>query len=73
MPVDLHVVGFWYRKDIFTKVGITVPTTLAQLESDDTKLRAAGYRADRGRQQGPLAGRVLVGVLRAARLPAGDR
>jgi raffinose/stachyose/melibiose transport system substrate-binding protein len=43
VPVDLHVVGFWYRKDIFAKVGITVPTTLAQLESDDTKLRAAGY------------------------------
>jgi raffinose/stachyose/melibiose transport system substrate-binding protein len=43
VPVDLHVVGFWYRKDIFTKVGITVPTTLAQLESDDSKLRSAGY------------------------------
>jgi raffinose/stachyose/melibiose transport system substrate-binding protein len=43
VPVDLHIVGFWYRKDIFTKVGITAPTTLAQLESDDTKLRAAGY------------------------------
>jgi raffinose/stachyose/melibiose transport system substrate-binding protein len=43
VPVDLHVVGFWYRKDIFAKVGITVPTTLAQLESADSKLRAAGY------------------------------
>jgi len=43
VPVDLHVVGFWYRKDIFQKVGITVPTTIAQLESDDSKLRAAGY------------------------------
>jgi raffinose/stachyose/melibiose transport system substrate-binding protein len=43
VPVDLHVVGFWYRKDIFQKAGITVPTTIAQLESDDTKLRAAGY------------------------------
>jgi raffinose/stachyose/melibiose transport system substrate-binding protein len=43
VPVDLHVVGFWYRKDIFKKVGITVPTTLTQLESDDTKLRSAGY------------------------------
>jgi raffinose/stachyose/melibiose transport system substrate-binding protein len=43
VPVDLHVVGFWYRKDIFKKVGITVPATLAQLESDDTKLRSAGY------------------------------
>src|ERR1700761_1580407 len=42
-PVDLHVVGFWYRKDIFAKAGITVPTTLAQLESDDAKLKAAGY------------------------------
>jgi raffinose/stachyose/melibiose transport system substrate-binding protein len=43
VPVDLHVVGFWYRKDIFAKVGITVPATLAQLESDDAMLRAAGY------------------------------
>jgi raffinose/stachyose/melibiose transport system substrate-binding protein len=43
VPVDLHVVGFWYRKDIFAKVGIAVPATLAQLESDDAKLRAAGY------------------------------
>jgi raffinose/stachyose/melibiose transport system substrate-binding protein len=43
VPVDLHVVGFWYRKDIFAKVGITAPTTMAQLESDDTKLHAAGY------------------------------
>jgi raffinose/stachyose/melibiose transport system substrate-binding protein len=43
VPVDLHVVGFWYRKDIFAKVRITAPTTLAQLESDDTKLKAAGY------------------------------
>jgi len=42
VPVDLHIVGFWYRKDIFAKDGITVPTTLAQLESDDTKLRAHG-------------------------------
>jgi raffinose/stachyose/melibiose transport system substrate-binding protein len=43
VPVDLHIVGLWYRKDIFAKVGITVPTTLTQLESDDAKLRAAGY------------------------------
>jgi raffinose/stachyose/melibiose transport system substrate-binding protein len=43
VPVDLHVDGFWYRKDIFSKVGITVPATLAQLESDDAKLRVAGY------------------------------
>jgi raffinose/stachyose/melibiose transport system substrate-binding protein len=36
-------VGFWYRKDLFAKAGITAPpTTLADLESDDTKLKAHG-------------------------------
>jgi raffinose/stachyose/melibiose transport system substrate-binding protein len=43
VPYDLHVVGFWYRKDLFAKAGITSPpTTIAQLESDDTMLRAKG-------------------------------
>jgi raffinose/stachyose/melibiose transport system substrate-binding protein len=43
VPYDLHVVGFWYRKDLFKKVGITSPpTTLAALESDDAKLKAKG-------------------------------
>jgi len=43
VPYDLHVVGFWYRKDLFAKAGITsTPTTIAQLESDDAKLKAAG-------------------------------
>jgi raffinose/stachyose/melibiose transport system substrate-binding protein len=43
IPYDQHVVGFWYRKDLFAKVGITTaPTTIAQLESDDAKLKAAG-------------------------------
>ncbi len=42
VPYDLHTVGFWYRKDLFAKAGITTPpTTLAALESDDTKLKAA--------------------------------
>ena len=41
LPYDLHVVGFWYRKDLFAQAGITAPpTTLAQLESDDAKLKA---------------------------------
>src|SRR5689334_258841 len=36
VPYDLHVVGFWYRKDLFNQAGITSPpTTLAALESDD--------------------------------------
>src|SRR5215469_10249189 len=43
VPYDLHVVGFWYRKDLFTKAGITTPpATIPELESDDAKLRAAG-------------------------------
>src|SRR5215831_9345770 len=43
VPYDLHVVGFWYRKDLFQKAGITSPpTTIPQLESDDAQLRAHG-------------------------------
>ena len=43
IPYDQHVVGFWYRKDLFAKAGITSPpTTIAQLESDDVKLKAHG-------------------------------
>ena len=42
IPYDLHVVGFWYRKDLFAKAGITsAPTTITQLEADVTKLKAA--------------------------------
>jgi raffinose/stachyose/melibiose transport system substrate-binding protein len=43
VPYDLHVVGFWYRKDLFAKAGITSPpTTIPQLEADNAKLRTAG-------------------------------
>ncbi len=43
VPYDQHVVGFWYRKDLFAKAGITAaPTSIAQLESDDAKLKAKG-------------------------------
>jgi len=43
VPYDQHVVGFWYRKDLFAQAGITSPpTTLAQLESDDATLKAHG-------------------------------
>lgn len=42
VPYDLHVVGFWYRKDLFAQAGITsTPTTLPELESDVSKLKAA--------------------------------
>jgi raffinose/stachyose/melibiose transport system substrate-binding protein len=42
VPYDLHTVGFWYRKDLFTKAGITSPpTTMAELNADVAKLKAA--------------------------------
>jgi raffinose/stachyose/melibiose transport system substrate-binding protein len=45
VPYDLHVVGFWYRKDLFQQAGITSPpTTIPQLESDDAALRAHGIQ-----------------------------
>jgi raffinose/stachyose/melibiose transport system substrate-binding protein len=45
VPYDLHVVGFWYRKDLFQQAGITAPpTTIAELESDDAALRAHGIQ-----------------------------
>ena len=43
VPYDQHVVGFWYRTDLFAKAGITSnPTTIPQLEADDAKLKAHG-------------------------------
>jgi raffinose/stachyose/melibiose transport system substrate-binding protein len=43
VPYDYHVVGFWYNKAAFAKAGISAPpTTIAELESDDAKLKAAG-------------------------------
>jgi raffinose/stachyose/melibiose transport system substrate-binding protein len=42
VPYDLHTVGFWYRKDLFTKAGIaSPPATITQLDADVTKLKAA--------------------------------
>jgi raffinose/stachyose/melibiose transport system substrate-binding protein len=62
IPYDQHVVGFWYRKDLFAKAGITSPpTTIAQLESDDAKLKAAGITpiavGGRGQLGGPAGQR----------------
>jgi raffinose/stachyose/melibiose transport system substrate-binding protein len=43
IPFDLHVVGFWYRKDLFTRAGITAPPqTMDELNTDVAKLKAAG-------------------------------
>jgi raffinose/stachyose/melibiose transport system substrate-binding protein len=43
VPYDMHMVGFWYRKDLFAKAGISnPPTTMAQLNADVTQLKAKG-------------------------------
>jgi raffinose/stachyose/melibiose transport system substrate-binding protein len=42
VPYDLHMVGFWYRKDLFARAGITAPpATMTQFGADVTKLKAA--------------------------------
>ena len=43
VPYDLHAVGFWYRKDIFARAGIsTPPATMDELNADVVKLKQAG-------------------------------
>lgn len=43
VPYDYHVVGFWYRTDLFQKAGITdPPATLDDLITDIGKLKSAG-------------------------------
>lgn len=43
IPYDLHTVGFWYRKDLFARAGITAPpSTVDDLNADVLKLKAAG-------------------------------
>lgn len=43
IPYTVHVVGFWYRKDLFEKAGIAdAPKTMADLNDAVSKLKAAG-------------------------------
>jgi raffinose/stachyose/melibiose transport system substrate-binding protein len=43
VPFGLHVVGFWYRTDLFTQAGITAPPkTMEELNAAVTKLKAKG-------------------------------
>jgi raffinose/stachyose/melibiose transport system substrate-binding protein len=42
VPYDYHIVGFWYRKDLFAQAGITQPpATIDDLKTDVGKLKAA--------------------------------
>ncbi|NGY60335.1 extracellular solute-binding protein [Lentzea sp. NEAU-D13] len=43
LPYQMHAVGFWYRKDLFTQAGITSPpSTLDELNAAVAKLKTAG-------------------------------
>ncbi|GGM57645.1 sugar ABC transporter substrate-binding protein [Dactylosporangium sucinum] len=43
IPYDLHVVGFWYRKDLFEQAGIAAPPkTMTEFNDAVTKLKAKG-------------------------------
>lgn len=43
IPYAMHVVGFWYRTDLFEQAGITeTPTTMDELDAAVDKLKAAG-------------------------------
>ncbi|MBX6372118.1 MAG: extracellular solute-binding protein [Acidothermus sp.] len=43
IPYDYHIVGFWYRTDLFQKAGITSPPqTMDEFYQDIEKLKAAG-------------------------------
>jgi raffinose/stachyose/melibiose transport system substrate-binding protein len=42
VPYDLHVVGFWYRTDLFAQAGIAAPpATMDDFNADVQKLKAA--------------------------------
>lgn len=43
VPFDYHIVGFWYRKDLFAQAGVTsTPTTMPEFNAAVGKLKAAG-------------------------------
>jgi raffinose/stachyose/melibiose transport system substrate-binding protein len=43
MPLYDVAMGIWYRKDIFTKLHLSAPSTFAQFESDLATIKKAGY------------------------------
>lgn len=43
IPDESQVLAIWYNKQIFAKLHISVPTTMAELIADAKKIKAAGY------------------------------
>jgi raffinose/stachyose/melibiose transport system substrate-binding protein len=42
VPLQVNAMGIYYNKSVFTKLGIAVPKTFAQLEAACPKIKAAG-------------------------------
>jgi len=45
VPVLVRGIGYWYRKDIFERYGLTVPSSYAEMEQLAEKLRAQNIHA----------------------------
>ena len=58
--------GILYNKKIFADNGLTVPTTWAEFEANNDKLKAAGHHAGRRHLQGP--GHLDLAAVRPRRL-----
>ena len=74
VPYSVGVVGFWYNKQLFKQAGIaSAPKTWPQFLVRRRQAQAGGDHADRHRQQGRVAGCVLLGLPRHEALQqAGD-
>ena len=72
VPYGVGVVGFWYNKQLFKQAGIaSAPKTWPQFLAAVGKLEAGGHHSDRHRQQGRVAGCVLLGLSRHEALQQG--
>ncbi|MGN6126462.1 MAG: ABC transporter substrate-binding protein [Humibacter sp.] len=43
LPYQYNIEGIWYNKDLFSKLGLSQPTTFDELMADAAKIKAAGY------------------------------
>ena len=69
MPMGVLPGGFFYSKDLFTQAGITQPPDHAdRVPGRHRQAQGSQHPTDRGRSQGRLAGRLLLLLLRAARM-----
>ncbi len=72
LPQVGEVVGFYYNKDKLTKLGLTVPTTWAELESDLAKAKDAGETPLLLGDQDKWPAIHVFGPVQAAHVPADE-